>query len=47
MIGPWVQTSVYDIPTIDFHFRAVLTNLGSTVASGQPMFGKFKAAQQV
>ncbi len=26
MIGPWVQTSVYDIKPIDFHFRAVLTN---------------------
>ena len=30
MIGPWVQTSVYDIQTIDFHFRAVLTNTSPT-----------------
>jgi carbon-monoxide dehydrogenase large subunit len=22
LIGPWVQTSVYDIQTIDFHFKA-------------------------
>ena len=26
LIGPWVQTSVYDIQTIDFHFKAVMTN---------------------
>ncbi|MCB2070982.1 MAG: molybdopterin-dependent oxidoreductase, partial [Ottowia sp.] len=25
LIGPWVQTSVYHVPVIDFHFRAVLT----------------------
>ena len=39
MIGPWVQTSVYDIQTIDFHFQAVLTNTGSTSAyrgAGRP-----------
>jgi carbon-monoxide dehydrogenase large subunit len=30
LIGPWVQTSVYDIQTIDFHFQAVLTNTGPT-----------------
>ena len=30
MIGPWVQTSVYDIQTIDFHFRGVLTNTAPT-----------------
>ncbi len=30
MIGPWVQTSVYDIRTIDFHFRGVLTNTAPT-----------------
>ena len=30
MIGPWVQTSVYDIQLIDFHFRAVLTNTAPT-----------------
>ena len=29
-IGPWVQTSVYDIQTIDFHFKAVLTNTAPT-----------------
>ena len=27
MTGPWVQTSVYDINTIDFHFKGVLTNI--------------------
>ena len=26
MIGPWVATSVYDIPTIDIHIKAVLTH---------------------
>lgn len=39
MIGPWVQTSVYDIGTIDFHFQAVLTNTASTSAyrgAGRP-----------
>lgn len=39
MIGPWVQTSVYDIQTIDFHFKAVLTNTASTSAyrgAGRP-----------
>lgn len=39
MIGPWVTTSVYDIPTIDFHIKAVLTNTGSTGAyrgAGRP-----------
>ena len=30
LIGPWVQTSVYDIQTIDFHLRAVLTNTAPT-----------------
>jgi carbon-monoxide dehydrogenase large subunit len=30
LIGPWVQTSVYDIQTIDFHFSAVLTNTAPT-----------------
>jgi carbon-monoxide dehydrogenase large subunit len=28
--GPWVSTSIYDIPLIDLHFQAVLTNRGST-----------------
>ena len=39
LIGPWVQTSVYDIGTIDFHFKAVLTNTASTSAyrgAGRP-----------
>ncbi|OED42168.1 carbon monoxide dehydrogenase [Chromatiales bacterium (ex Bugula neritina AB1)] len=39
LIGPWVATSVYDIPVIDFHFRAVLTNRTATGAyrgAGRP-----------
>ncbi len=39
LIGPWVQTSVYDIQTIDFHFHAVLTNTAPTGAyrgAGRP-----------
>ncbi len=39
LIGPWVQTSVYDIPLIDFHFTGVLTNTASTGAyrgAGRP-----------
>lgn len=39
LIGPWVQTSVYDIQTVDFHFRAVLTNTMPTSAyrgAGRP-----------
>ena len=39
MIGPWVQTSVYDIQTIDFHFQAVMTNTAPTSAyrgAGRP-----------
>ncbi|MES2532931.1 MAG: xanthine dehydrogenase family protein molybdopterin-binding subunit, partial [Pseudomonadota bacterium] len=39
LIGPWVSTSVYDIQTIDFHFRAVLTNTAPTGAyrgAGRP-----------
>ncbi|WP_431276661.1 xanthine dehydrogenase family protein molybdopterin-binding subunit [Variovorax ureilyticus] len=39
LIGPWVQTSVYDIQTIDFHFEAVLTNTAPTGAyrgAGRP-----------
>ena len=39
MIGPWVLTSVYDIQTIDFHFKAVLTNTAPTGAyrgAGRP-----------
>jgi carbon-monoxide dehydrogenase large subunit len=39
LIGPWVQTSVYDIKPIDFHFRAVLTNTAPVSAyrgAGRP-----------
>lgn len=39
LIGPWVQTSVYDIQTIDFHYKAVLTNTAPTSAyrgAGRP-----------
>ena len=33
VVGPWVQTSVYDVPLIDFHIRCVLTNTASTAAT--------------
>ena len=39
LVGPWVQTGVYDIQTIDFRFRAVLTNTASVGAyrgAGRP-----------
>ena len=39
LIGPWVQTGVYDIQTIDFHFKAVLTNTAPVAAyrgAGRP-----------
>ncbi|HVL58970.1 MAG TPA: molybdopterin cofactor-binding domain-containing protein, partial [Burkholderiaceae bacterium] len=39
MIGPWVLTSVYDIPVIDFRFTAVLTNaapVGAYRGAGRP-----------
>ncbi len=39
LIGPWVATSVYDIPVIDFRFTAVLTNTAPTGAyrgAGRP-----------
>jgi carbon-monoxide dehydrogenase large subunit len=39
LIGPWVQTSVYDIPAIDFLFKGVLTNTAPTGAyrgAGRP-----------
>lgn len=39
MVGPWVQTGVYDIQAIDFHFRAVLTNtapVGAYRGAGRP-----------
>ncbi|RZL86128.1 MAG: hypothetical protein EOP73_31990, partial [Variovorax sp.] len=38
-IGPWVTTSVYDIPLVDLHYRAVLTNTaptGSYRGAGRP-----------
>ncbi len=39
MIGPWVQTSVYDIQTIDYLFKVVMTNTAPTSAyrgAGRP-----------
>jgi carbon-monoxide dehydrogenase large subunit len=39
MIGPWVTTSVYDIQTIDFHFKAVMSNtapIGAYRGAGRP-----------
>ena len=39
MIGPWVQTSIYDIQTIDFHMQAVMTHTAPTSAyrgAGRP-----------
>ena len=39
LIGPWVQTSVYDIGLIDFDFKAVMTNTAPTGAyrgAGRP-----------
>jgi carbon-monoxide dehydrogenase large subunit len=39
VVGPWVQTSVYDIPVIDFQFRCALTNRAPTGAyrgAGRP-----------
>ena len=39
LIGPWVQTSVYHVPKIDFHYTAVLTNTAPTGAyrgAGRP-----------
>jgi aerobic carbon-monoxide dehydrogenase large subunit len=39
LIGPWVQTSVYDIQTIDFRFRAAITNtapIGAYRGAGRP-----------
>ena len=39
LIGPWVQTSVYNIPLIDLHFIAVMTNTTPTGAyrgAGRP-----------
>jgi aerobic carbon-monoxide dehydrogenase large subunit len=39
LIGPWVQSSVYDIQTIDFHFTGVMTHTACTGAyrgAGRP-----------
>jgi carbon-monoxide dehydrogenase large subunit len=39
LIGPWVSTSVYDIPLVDLHIQAVLTNRAPTGAyrgAGRP-----------
>ena len=39
MIGPWVQTSVYDIQTVDFDLKAVMTNTAPVSAyrgAGRP-----------
>jgi len=39
IVGPWVQTSVYDVPLIDFHIRCVMTNTACTAAyrgAGRP-----------
>ncbi|HEY1392826.1 MAG TPA: xanthine dehydrogenase family protein molybdopterin-binding subunit [Methylibium sp.] len=30
LIGPWVSTSIYDIPVIDLHFSAVMSNRAPT-----------------
>ena len=40
MIGPWVTTSIYDIPVISLHLTAVMTNCMSTGAyrgAGRPV----------
>jgi carbon-monoxide dehydrogenase large subunit len=39
LIGPWVQTSVYHVPVIDFHFQGVMTNtapIGAYRGAGRP-----------
>ncbi|HET9642539.1 MAG TPA: xanthine dehydrogenase family protein molybdopterin-binding subunit [Burkholderiaceae bacterium] len=39
LVGPWVSTSIYDIPTIDLKFDAVMTNRAPTGAyrgAGRP-----------
>ncbi|ROZ78776.1 xanthine dehydrogenase family protein molybdopterin-binding subunit [Ramlibacter sp. WS9] len=39
LIGPWVTTSVYDIPAIDLHLTAVMTNtmlIGAYRGAGRP-----------
>jgi carbon-monoxide dehydrogenase large subunit len=39
LIGPWVSTSIYDIPVVDLHYTAVMTNTTPTGAyrgAGRP-----------
>lgn len=39
LIGPWVSTSIYDIPLVDLHYSAVMTNTATTGAyrgAGRP-----------
>ena len=39
LVGPWVQTGVYDIQTVDFQFKAALTNtapVGAYRGAGRP-----------
>lgn len=39
VVGPWVQTSVYDVPVVDLHIRCVMTNTACTAAyrgAGRP-----------
>jgi aerobic carbon-monoxide dehydrogenase large subunit len=39
IVGPWVQTSVYDVPALDMHVRCVMTNTACTGAyrgAGRP-----------
>jgi carbon-monoxide dehydrogenase large subunit len=39
LVGPWVTTSVYDIPTIDLHLTAVMSNtmpVGAYRGAGRP-----------
>ncbi len=39
LIGPWVLSSIYDLPLVDYHFKAVLTNTAPTGAyrgAGRP-----------
>jgi aerobic carbon-monoxide dehydrogenase large subunit len=39
VVGPWVQTSVYHVPLVDFHIRCVMTNTACTAAyrgAGRP-----------
>ena len=39
LVGPWVQTGVYDVQTIDFQFKAVMTNTACVSAyrgAGRP-----------